>query len=121
MRIDQLSYIHTLSKYRSLSQAAEALYINQPTLSRALTALEKELGITLFDRSYQGIQLTTIGRKMLPHFENILLEIEQVQALSLIHIWQGHQGGLHHGPHYPTGRCDADNGSIGWRTDAGSV
>lgn len=82
MRIDQLSYIHTLSKYRSLSQAAEALYINQPTLSRALTALEKELGITLFDRSYQGIQLTTIGRKMLPHFENILLEIEQVQALA---------------------------------------
>lgn len=82
MRIDQLSYVHTLSKYRSLSQAAEALYINQPTLSRALTAMEKELGVTLFDRSYQGIQLTAIGRKMLPHFENILSEMEQVQALA---------------------------------------
>ena len=82
MRIDQLSYVYTLSKYRSLSQAAEALYINQPTLSRTLTALEKELGVTLFDRSYQGIQLTAIGRRMLPHFENILMELEQVQALA---------------------------------------
>ena len=82
MRLEQLHYIITINKYASLSQAAEALYINQPTLSRTLSAVEKELGVTLFTRSHQGVELTAIGRKMLPHFEHILAEMEQVQALA---------------------------------------
>ena len=82
MRLEQLHDILTVSKYRSLSQAAEALYCNQPTLSRSLAALEKELGVTLFNRSYQGVTLTAIGAAMLPHFERILSEMEQVQALA---------------------------------------
>ncbi len=82
MRLEQLQYALAISKYRSLSQAAEALYLNQPTLSRALTALEKELGVKLFERSHLGITLTAAGRKMLPHFEHILTELEQVQAIA---------------------------------------
>lgn len=82
MRLEQLQYVQAINKHESLSQAATALYINQPTLSRALASLEKELGVQLFKRSYQGVTLTPIGYKMLPHFEQILTEMAQVQALA---------------------------------------
>ena len=68
MRLEQLHYIITINKYASLSQAAEALYINQPTLSRTLSAVEKELGVTLFTRSHQGVELRAIWRKMVADF-----------------------------------------------------
>ena len=51
----------------SLSAAARALGMTQPTLGRQVTALEKELGIVLFERVTQGLVLTPSGLELVEH------------------------------------------------------
>ena len=58
MRLQQLLYVKEIARCRSMNQAAVRLYISQPSLSEAIRDLEKEFGITLFDRSRRGVSLT---------------------------------------------------------------
>lgn|SRR5690606_4110430 len=51
----------------SLSRAARALGMSQPTLGRQVSALEKELGIALFERGGRGLELTPGGMALLGH------------------------------------------------------
>lgn len=51
----------------SLSAAARALGVTQPTLSRQVSALEEKLGITLFERGPRTMALTTAGLEVLDH------------------------------------------------------
>lgn len=51
----------------SLSAAARALGLAQPTLGRQVTALEEELGVALFERAGRGLELTPAGRELLDH------------------------------------------------------
>jgi len=51
----------------SLSRAAEALSMTQPTLGRQVSAIEKELGVALFERSGRGLELTPNGLDLLEH------------------------------------------------------
>ncbi len=50
MELRILTYFLTVAKEESFSKAAEQLFITQPTLSRQIMELEKELGISLFHR-----------------------------------------------------------------------
>lgn len=50
----------------SLSAAARALRLTQPTLGRQVDALEEELGVALFERFGRGVQLTPAGEALLP-------------------------------------------------------
>lgn len=52
----------------SLSAAARALGLTQPTLGRQVAALEDELGVTLFDRAGRALSLTPSGLDLLEHF-----------------------------------------------------
>ncbi|MCC8102562.1 MAG: LysR family transcriptional regulator [Clostridiales bacterium] len=61
MTFRQIEYALELSKTLSFSKAAEALYISQPALSRQIQNLEQELGVTLFERTRQGLLLTKAG------------------------------------------------------------
>jgi DNA-binding transcriptional LysR family regulator len=51
----------------SLSAAARALGMAQPTLGRQVTALEEELGVLLFERTARGLTLTASGLELLDH------------------------------------------------------
>ncbi|MEM7570478.1 MAG: LysR family transcriptional regulator, partial [Pseudomonadota bacterium] len=51
----------------SLSAAARALKMTQPTLSRQVTALEEHLGVTLFERGPRTMALTEAGRELIGH------------------------------------------------------
>lgn len=51
----------------SLSAAARALGQTQPTLSRQITALEKSLGLTLFERGHRSMRLTQAGMELIDH------------------------------------------------------
>jgi DNA-binding transcriptional LysR family regulator len=51
----------------SLSAAARALKLAQPTLGRQVEALEAELGVALFERSGRGLRLTPTGHELLQH------------------------------------------------------
>lgn len=69
----------------SLGRSAEALHITQPALSRTIKRLEETVGEELFERHSKGMQLTDIGRALLPHAELLLLEAshatEEIRAL----------------------------------------
>jgi len=55
----------------SLSAAARALGLTQPTLSRQVAALEEDLGITLFERIGRSLSLTQSGQDLLGHFRSM--------------------------------------------------
>ena len=56
----------------SVSRAAEALFITQPTLTARLKALERDLGTPLFLRTPHGMRLTDAGRAWIPYAERAL-------------------------------------------------
>ena len=61
MELKQLRYFKTAAEFQHITKAANALDINQPVLSRSLSALEEELGVELFDHVGRGITLNENG------------------------------------------------------------
>lgn len=76
MTLNQLQYFQTIARTENYHLAAEELYISQPSLSRSIAALEKELGILLFEKSGRGISLTKSGRLFLEYVDRILDECQ---------------------------------------------
>ena len=80
MTLQQINYIITISEEGSLNKAAEVLYVAQPSLTSAIKEVEKEIGVTLFNRSGKGVTLTNDGAEFLLYARqvysqyNILLE-----------------------------------------------
>ncbi len=72
-------YVLAVSKHGGISQAAEALNISQPTLSKFLKKLETEVGAELFDRSALPISLTPAGEIFLESGKRILDIERQLQ------------------------------------------
>lgn len=66
LRWDDLHYFVAVHEHGSLSAAARALRLGQPTLSRRIAELEAAVGESLFERTSQGTLLTSAGRKLLP-------------------------------------------------------
>lgn len=64
---------------KSFSEAAESLHITQPAVSKRLSALESQLGVSLFDRIGRQVALTESGHKLLPRARHILRELEDTQ------------------------------------------
>ena len=61
MFVKNPEYFMTIVKERSISRAAERLYLSQPYLSQYLAKLENSLGVTLLDRSHTPLKLTEAG------------------------------------------------------------
>lgn len=81
MNILHLKYAVEVAQTGSLNKAAENLYMGQPNLSRAIKELESSLGITIFDRSVKGMEVTPEGEEFLGYAKKILTQIDQVEAL----------------------------------------
>lgn len=73
----QLQYFCALANGESLTSTAEKLFVSQSTLSASIIKLEKEVGVTLFDRDKGKIQLNEAGTVYLRHIRAALVEIEQ--------------------------------------------
>ncbi|NKF24306.1 LysR family transcriptional regulator [Solimonas marina] len=91
----------------SFTQAAEALHLSQPAISKRITALETQIGHPLFDRVGRRVSLTDAGRTLLPYARKTLQDIEDGRrALSNLHddvggrlsIGTSHHIGLHRLP-----------------------
>lgn len=65
MTLQQLNYAITIAETGSMNRAAEKLYIAQPSLSASMQELEKELGITIFNRGGRGVTLTPEGQEFI--------------------------------------------------------
>jgi len=74
MRLETLSYLVDLKESHSISQTAEKFFISHQALSKNITALEKELGILLLERSQKGVSFTATGERFLLFAQNVLTE-----------------------------------------------
>ncbi|HWS30166.1 MAG TPA: LysR family transcriptional regulator [Clostridia bacterium] len=79
MDFRQLQYICMVAETKSITKAATALYISQPSLSHFIAKTEEELGVSLFDRSTTPISLTYAGEKYVQTAHKILALNEQMQ------------------------------------------
>ena len=61
MNWNHLTYIQAIAECKSISRAAKALYLSQPSLSLSLKSLEDELGVQLFHRNGRALLLTYAG------------------------------------------------------------
>ena len=71
MRLEQLRYIIEIADTGSFTMASERLFIAQPSISQAVTALEKELNVTLFNRYRTGAVPTPIGLQVIANAREI--------------------------------------------------
>jgi len=76
MNILDLRYLAATANAMSLTRAAEMLGLNASTISRRITRVEDELGVTLFERGRSGLRLTEAGRLMMIHVQRSLDDIE---------------------------------------------
>ena len=73
MTLQQLTYLVTVADCGNITEAANKLFISQPSLSAAIHNLEKEMGVTAFIRSNNGVTVTREGEELLS-FARMLLE-----------------------------------------------
>jgi LysR family transcriptional regulator, hydrogen peroxide-inducible genes activator len=83
MEMHQIRYFLAVDRERNFSRAAETCNITQPALTRAIQKLEDEVGGKLFHRRPGRIELTELGRAMLPRLQHAYEEIVQARADAL--------------------------------------
>lgn len=75
--LKQLRYFTTAGEFGSVTKAAEALHVSQPSISSAVLYLEEQTGLQLFVRHHaQGLSLTPAGRKFLRKSKQLLTEAD---------------------------------------------
>jgi len=79
MNIQQLRYLIATADQGSMTAAAASLYVAQPALSRAMRALERELGVTVFDRSSRGARLTPAGEVVVARARRVLRSLAALE------------------------------------------
>lgn len=79
MNLLHMKHALEVAKAGSLSKASEVLLIAAPNISRSIKELEADLGITIFDRTQNGMKLTPEGEEFLEFAKSILGQIDQVE------------------------------------------
>lgn len=74
-----MKYALEVAKAGSLSKASEALLIATPNISRSIKELEADLGITIFERTTKGMELTPEGEEFINYAKEIIGQIEHVE------------------------------------------
>ena len=72
MTLKQLEYVTTVAEIGTITEAAERLFISQPSLTNAIHELEKEMNIVIFNRSNKGITLSKEGEDFLGYARQVL-------------------------------------------------
>lgn len=79
MNLLHMRYALEVAKAGSLSKASETLLIAAPNISRSIKELEADLGITIFERTTKGMELTPEGEEFTNYARDILGQIEQLE------------------------------------------
>lgn len=75
MDFRKLKHLVTVAQTGNLSSAADLLHISQPALSRSISVAEDQLGVQVFERSYQGAKLTGAGKVVIDEAEKLLSQV----------------------------------------------
>lgn len=88
MTLQQLRYVTAVAETGTITEAADRLYISQPSLTNAIRELEKEMNIRIFNRTNKGISLSKEGEDFLGYARQVL---EQAKVLE--DKYKGNGGG----------------------------
>ena len=78
MTIQQLKYVIAITEAGSYNKAADLLYLSQPTLTNSVRELEKDLGITIFNRGGRGVSLTNDGVEFVHYAKQVAQQYERL-------------------------------------------
>ncbi|MDQ0493215.1 MULTISPECIES: LysR family transcriptional regulator [Paenibacillus] len=94
MELTQLQYFLTVARLQHMTSASKALNITQPALSHAISKLENELGIPLFERNGRNVELNRYGRIFSKWVEEALKNLEK--GKQEINEWSNPDKGVIH-------------------------
>ena len=80
MEFRTLRYFLAVAREENMTEAANVLHVTQPTLSRQIADLERELDVTLFDRTNRACVLTGEGMRLRQRAEEIISLVERAEA-----------------------------------------
>ena len=72
MNLDHLRYFEVLARLQHYGKAAEQLHVSQPSLNYAVSQMEQELGVPLFEKAGRSVRLTRYGRQFLQTVQSAL-------------------------------------------------
>ncbi len=75
MTLQQLKYIVTVAETGNITEAAKRLFISQPSLTNAIRELEKEMQITIFNRTNKGVAVSNEGDEFLSYARQVLEQV----------------------------------------------
>ena len=78
LNLEELEQLVAFADYGTLSKAAEALHISQPTITRTMQTLEEVFGVSLFTRSKNRIELNETGKRAVEQSRALLMSADQV-------------------------------------------
>lgn len=81
MKLEQLMLVVEVAKTKSISKAADNLFMTQPGLSFSIKQLENELGTDLFVRTSKGVELTEAGDSFVAQAKKILKQIDSLENI----------------------------------------
>lgn len=82
-RFESLSVFVAVAEKRGFAAAARALGLSPPAITRAVAALERHLGVTLFHRSTRAVSLTDDGAGLLDRARRILAELREAEQVAM--------------------------------------
>lgn len=71
MTLNQLRYIVKIAEVGNISEAAQKLFISQPSLTNAVHSLEDQMHVTIFNRTNKGVTLTNEGKEFLSYARQV--------------------------------------------------
>lgn len=80
MNIENILSFVNVHKYNGFRRAAEAMYLTQPSLTSRIHTLERELGVSLLERTHNGVELTEAGEIFLPYALQIVNAYTQAKG-----------------------------------------
>lgn len=77
MKLSQLQAVLAVAECGSLRAAGRHLQITQPAITRSIREIERELGVSLFERTAKGVRVTAMGAAFLRRAEAIRTELQR--------------------------------------------
>ena len=96
MELLQMKYFLAVAREENISKAAQQLYITQPSLTRQIQSMEKEVGCPLFERGARKMTLTQAGLLLKKRAEEILALYEKTQS-EWLHPYEDVSGDIYIG------------------------
>ena len=82
MTLKQIDYALAVAKNLHFKKAADACFISPSTLSNAITELETQLGVKIFERDNKKVIVTSLGKEILKKAQQIKLDVQDIKELA---------------------------------------